>query len=159
MNKLIFISLFLLISFGFNSNLKCQTLSVAQKEITKNCIDSIFQSMVAIAERLDFDKLSSGVDDSHGAGFISNGKYYTDYLTLADDVKLNARGISHQNISVKEKKITVIADNIVLLTASGVASASTIDGREFSANFHWSFVYEKKDHNWNVIYSHQSTAN
>ncbi len=159
MNKLITISFFLLLMFGLISNSKSQTFSETQSELIKNQINSIFQGMVATAEKLDFDKLSLGVDDSHGAGFISNGKYYSNYSTLISDVKENARGLSHQNISIKEQKITVLSDNVVLLTASGVSSASINDGREIVVGFHWSFVFEKIDKEWKVIYSHQSLVN
>lgn len=158
MKKLIIISITFLLSFGFISQSKGQILSKKQTELIKNQVDSIFQEMLGLAEKLDFDKLSLGVNDTYGAGFITNGKYYTDYSTLIDDVKANARGISHQDISIKEKKITVLSDKIALMTASGVATAYITDGREIAANFHWSFVYEKIDNNWKVIYSHQSTT-
>jgi len=157
MNKLFIISILFLLSFGFISNSKGQNLSKAQAEIVSNQVDSLFQRMVVLAEKLDFNELSSGVDDTHKAGFMSNGKYYTDYSSLIADVKSNAQGISHQDISIKEKKITVLSDNIVLLTASGVSSAKINDGREIAANFHWSFIYEKIGNDWKVIYSHQST--
>lgn len=156
MNKLIFLSLFFLLSCGFISKSKGQTISKGQADLIANQVDSLFQSMVVLAEKLDFNKLSSGVEDTHKAGFITNGKYFDDYNTLIAEVKLNARGISHQDISIKEKKITVLSDKIVLLTASGVSSAKINDGRVIMANFHWSFIYEKIGNDWKVIWSHQS---
>ena len=158
MNKLTIISIIFLLSFGFITPTKGQTLSNKQTEQIKNQVDSVFQKMVVMAENLEFNKLSSGVNDTHEAGFISNGKYYARYSALIEDVKNNARGISHQDISVREKKITVLSDKIVLITASGVAKAKLDDGREIAADFQWSFVYEKIDYNWKVIYSHQSTT-
>lgn len=158
MKKLIIISVSLLLSFGFVGQSAGQTLSKRQKEVIQNQVDSIFQKMVVLAEKLDFNELSSGVNDTRKAGFISNGKYYANYASLIDDVKINARGISQQDISIKEKKITVLSDKIVLMTASGVSKANLDDGREIAVNFHWSFVYEKMNNNWKVIYSHQSTT-
>jgi hypothetical protein len=158
MKKLIIISISLLLSFGFITQSEGQTLSKRQTEIIKSQVDSMFQKMVVFAEKLDFNKLSSGVNDKYGAGFITNDKYYASYSSLIEDVKINARGISKQDIFIKEKKITVLSDKIVLMTASGVAKANLDDGREISANFHWSFVYEKMDNDWKVIYSHQSTT-
>lgn len=158
MNKLIIISVSFLLSFGFITQSEGQTLSKRQTEIIQNQVDSMFQKMVVFAEKLDFDELSSGVNDTHEAGFITNDKYYASYSSLIEDVKTNARGISKQDISIKEKKITVLSDKIVLMTASGVAKANLDDGREIAADFHWSFVYEKMDNNWKVIYSHQSTT-
>lgn len=158
MNKLIVISILSLLSFGFITKSEGQTISEKQTVLIKNQVDSVFQKMIALAENLDFDKLSSGVNDKHRAGFVSNGKYYAAYNTLINDVKSLSQGISKQNISIKEKKITVLSDKIVLLTASGTSKAIINDGRELSADFHWSFIFEKFDNNWKVIYSHQSNT-
>lgn len=158
MNKLTIISILFLLSFGFITQAIGQTLSNRQTEQIKNQVDSMFQKMLVLAEKLEFNKLSSGVNDTHEAGFITNGKYYARYSSLIEDVKINAQGISQQDISIKEKKITVLSDKIVLMTASGVAKAKLDDGREIAADFHWSFVYEKIDNDWKVIYSHQSTT-
>jgi hypothetical protein len=157
MKKLTVISIFFLLSFGFILQAEGQTLSNRQTEQIKNQVDSMFQKMLVFAERLDFNELSSGVSDTHEAGFIANDKYYARYSSLIEDVKTNAQGLSRQDISIKEKKITVLSDKIVLLTASGVAKAYLDDGREIVADFHWSFVFEKMDKDWKVIFSHQST--
>ncbi|MGE0019619.1 MAG: nuclear transport factor 2 family protein [Draconibacterium sp.] len=158
MNKLTIISILFLLSFGFVTQAEGQTLSNRQTEQIKNQVDSVFQKMIVLAENLEFNKLSSGVHDTREAGFITNGKYYARYSSLIEDVKNNAQGISHQDISIKEKKITVLSDKIVLMTASGVAKANLNDGRVIAADFQWSFVYEKIDNEWKVIYSHQSTT-
>ena len=158
MNKLTIISILFLLSFGFITQAEGQTLSNRQTELIKNQVDSMFQKMLVLAEKLEFNKLSSGVNDTREAGFITNGKYYARYSSLIEDVKNNAQGISKQDISIKEKKITVLSDKIVLMTASGVAKAKLDDGREIAADLHWSFVYEKIDNDWKVIYSHQSTT-
>lgn len=117
MNKLTIISILFLLSFGFITQAKGQTLSNRQTEQIKNQVDSMFQKMVVLAEKLEFNELSSGVNDTREAGFITNGKYYARYSSLIED-----------------------------------------DGREIAADFHWSFVYEKVDNDWKVIYSHQSTT-
>lgn len=158
MKKLIIISISFLLSVGFSAHLEGQTLSKSQTERIKNEVDSVFLKMVIFAEKLDFNALSSGVDDTHAAGFITNGVYYSDYASLINDVKLTAQGIRSQAISIKEKKITVLSDRIVLMTASGISKAYINDGREIAVDFHWSFVYEKMGSNWKVIYSHQSTT-
>lgn len=158
MNKLTIILISFLLSFGFITQSEGQTLSDRQTEQIKNQVDSMFQKMLVLAEKLAFNELSTGVNDKHEAGFITNRKYYARYSSLIKDLKINAQGISQQDISIKEKKITVLSDKIVLMTASGVAKANLDDGREIAADFHWSFVYEKTDNDWKVIYSHQSTT-
>lgn len=156
MKKTGIILMILLLSWGGITRTEAQTLSREQTETIQLQVDSVFQNMVSIAEKLDIDRLSSGVDDTREAGFISNGKYYARYSVLIEDFKKNAQGLDHQVISVKEKKISVLSDKIVVLTAKGVAVAFISDGREISADFHWSFIYEKTDTDWKVIYSHQS---
>lgn len=158
MNKLIIISIFFLLSFGSAIQAEGENLSKKQTELIKNQVDSIFQQMLILAENLDYDELNSGVDDTRGAGFIANNKYYSQYASLIEDLKLNAQGVGQQDITIEEKKTTVLSDKIVLMTVFGVSSAILDDGREISANFHWSFVYEKIDGSWKVIYSHQSTT-
>lgn len=156
MKKLFIISAFVFTTFGFNTPLEGQSLSEKQSEQIEKHIDSVFQKMVTFAEKLDFDAISSGVDDSHGAGFITNNRYYLRYDSLVSDTKSNAQGISKQAISITDKKTTVLSGKIVLMTVSGVAKAYINDGREISVNFHWSFVYEKIGNCWKVIHSHQS---
>jgi hypothetical protein len=157
MKNLTILSISFLLLCGLITQAEGQTLSNRQTELIKNQVDSMFQKMLVFAERLDFNAISAGVNDKHEAGFITNDKYYTRYSSLIEDMKTNTQGIDRQDISIKEKKITVLSDYIVLLTASGEAKAYLDDGRVITANFLWSFVFEKINENWKVIYSHQST--
>jgi len=43
-----------------------------------------------------------------------------------------------------------------LLTACGDAKIDVSSGNSFSMKFFWSFVYEKINNDWKVVYSHQS---
>lgn len=158
MKKIITISFILLQMVGYNQQVASQSLSEQQTELISHQVDSIFRVMITLAERLDFDTLSEGVDDTEKAGFLTNGKYYTEYSTLIEQVKQNSQGVSRQEISVNEKKLTVLSDKVVLLTATGVSKAYLEDEREIVANFQWSFVYRKIEDKWKVIFSHQSTA-
>ena len=158
MKKVIIILISFLLSFAFTIHLEAQSLTEQQAKLLKNEVDAIFQEMLISAEKLDYDKLSTGVDDKHRAGFITNGKYYSQYSLLIDEMKLNAQGVGQQDISIKEKKITVLSDKIVLMTVSGVSMADLPDGREITVNFHWSIVFEKIKNSWKVIHSHQSSV-
>jgi hypothetical protein len=135
-----------------------QSITEKKADSIKNEVESVFNEMLIYAERLDYSKLSVGVDDKHSAGFIVNGKYYSQYSSVIDDMKLSAQGINRQDISIKEKKTTVLSDHIVLMTVSGTAKIFLNDDREIVANFHWSIIYEKADNIWKVIHSHQSIA-
>lgn len=72
MNKLIVIFLSVFLTVGSVAKSNGQTLSKKQTELIKNQVDSVFLEMVVLAEKLDFDKLSLGVDDTREAGFIAN---------------------------------------------------------------------------------------
>lgn len=159
MKKLTVISIPFLLSSVFLLHLEAQNLPIYHTESIKNEVVAVFQDMLVFAENLEFDKLSSGVDDTHKAGFITNGTYYAQYSTLINDVKLSAQGVNKQSISIKDQKVTVLSDKIALLTVSGASKANLTDGRAFSSNFHWSFIYEKIENNWKVIHSHQSLRN
>ena len=153
---ILFINFLLL---GFNGQSKGQSLTNLQKLKIEKQVDSIFQTMVKAAENVDYDKISLGVDDKYNAGFIVNNSYYTKYDSLISILKANLRSGTKQSISIQNKKITVLSDNIVLLTASGDTHVELSTGQSFNVNFLWSFVYEKINNDWKVIQSHQSRVN
>lgn len=121
-------------------------------------VDSAFTEMVSYAEKLDYDRLNTGVDDRCRAGFIVNNHYYADYESLIAVLKPAAEGVSGQQITFSHKKITVLTDDVVLLAATGVSDVSLADGRRFQTNFYWSFVYRNVDGKWKVVQSHQSAS-
>lgn len=148
-----------LLLFGSVEKLIGQNMTTLQKSKIETQVDSIFRTMVKAGEIVDYDKLSLGVDDRHKAGFIVNNSYYKEYNTLIGVLKANQGSITGQSISIQNKKITVLSDRIVLLTASGVSQVDLSTGQSFNINFLWSFVYEKVNNDWKVIQSHQSQAN
>lgn len=141
---------------GISGLLPAQALSSTRKTDIERQVDSIFISQVKAAEALDYDKISKGVDDRHNAGFIVNNAYYARYSMMIDILKVNLRSGTKQKITVQDKKITVLSETIVLLTASGTAAVELETGQSFSVKFFWSFVYEKINNEWKVIQSHQS---
>ncbi len=153
------ISLICFLILGFNGQSKGQGLSNLQKSKIEKQVDSIFQSAVKAAEVVDYDKISLGVDDKYNAGFIVNNSYYTKYDSLISILKANFRSGTKQRILIQNKKISVLSDRIVLLTASGDSNIELANGQTFIIKFFWSFVYEKINDNWKVIQSHQSRVN
>ena len=71
--------------------------------------------------------------------------------------KEGIQGIKSQKFSVSNKKITILADNAALLTASGTASVVLDDGLTLTVGFAWTFVYSKVNDNWKNIHSHMSS--
>jgi hypothetical protein len=135
--------------------LKAQSLTDAQKTRIEKEIDSAFSFSVKAAESLNYDKIATGVDDRHQAGFVTNGRYYADFSSLLQTAKDNAAPGLTQQISFQHKKITVLTNSIALLTATGESKLNTSGGIVY-ITFFWTFVYEKINGNWKVIQSHQS---
>lgn len=159
MKKALTVSLICFLAFGCIEQSNGQNITDLQKSIIEKQIDSIFHTMIEAAENLDYDILSTGVDDRHNAGFIVNGSYYTTYDSLENTLKANMQAGTRQNITIKKEKITVLSDNVVLLAASGVSEVKLNTGQTFNGKFLWSFVYENINNTWKVIQSHQSRAN
>ena len=76
-----------------------------------------------------------------------------------DNIKSRAGGVIEQDITINNKKISVLTDKLALLTASGTSQVTLSNGNVFDANFQWSFLYEKINGVWKVVYSHQSQVN
>jgi hypothetical protein len=144
---------------GFNLQLKGQNLTNLQKSEIEKQVDSSFQGMVKAAENLDYNKISSGVDDKYHAGFIVNNAYFEKYEALITALKANLQTGTKQRITIQNKKITILSDSIALLTASGDSNVELNTGQTFNVKFLWSFVFEKSNNDWKVIQSHQSKAN
>jgi hypothetical protein len=153
------VSLICFLTFGCNGQSNGQSLTKLQKSMIEKQVDSVFRTMVKAAENVDYDKLTMGVDDRYNAGFIVNSSYFAKYDSLITILKANSRSGTKQSISIQNKKITVLSESIVLLTASGVSYVELGTGQSFNVKFLWSLVYEKFNNDWKVIQSHQSQAN
>jgi hypothetical protein len=159
MKKLLTIAIMCILLFGILKQSEGQNMANQQISKIEKQVDSVFHSMIKTAEKLDYDKLSKGVDDRNNAGFIVNGTYYSEYDVLANLLKANVQDGSKQSITITKEKITVLTERIVLITASGNANVQINSNQSFTSNFLWSFVYEKIGDEWKVIQSHQSQAN
>ena len=72
------------------------------------------------------------------------------------DIKAKNPGTLKQKITVRKKKITVLSENIALLSAYGDTKVIVDANNAFTFNLFWTFVFEKTDNKWKVILSHQS---
>ncbi|WP_163707037.1 nuclear transport factor 2 family protein [Mangrovibacterium lignilyticum] len=158
MKKLNFRLILFLLFVALELPAGAQQLSAQQEAVLQSEVNATFTQMLVYAEKLNYEQLNSGVNDSRAAGFITNGNYYAHYDTLIADMKANAQDVDRQDISIKEKKTTVLSDKLALMTVTGTATVYLTDGRVLPVNFHWSFVFEKMGKDWKVIHSHQSRA-
>jgi len=158
MKKLFIISLMTFLITVSIDHVNGQELTSQQRSIIEKQVDVVFHDMVKIAENLDYDKLSKGVDDTYHAGFIINGSYFATYDSLITVIKAKSQGATRQSITIQKEKISVLSESIVLVTALGDSKVEVSSGNSFTTKFYWSFVYKKMGNNWKVIQSHQSVA-
>jgi len=71
-----------------------------------------------------------------------------------DDFNGKAIGCKSQELTVINKKITVLGENTALLTASGDYSLYLEDGRTLTGKFAWTIVYSKINGQWKIVHSH-----
>ncbi len=137
-------------------NVSSQELTGSQKAKITAEITTLFEKSIKAGERLDISGITENVSDTLSAGFIDNGLYYQSFAVLMKGFREGIRGLKSQKMEVLDKKITVLSDNAVLLTASGNYSADIEDGRVITGKFAWSFVYSRINSNWKVIHTHMS---
>jgi hypothetical protein len=157
MKKSILSAFFCFLLIGLYNISNGQTVAFKSNLGVEKEIDAAFLKSIKAAESLDVPKLINDVDDSQHAGFIANANFYSEFDELANILKSREPGSVKQTITVQKKKITVLAENIALVTASGVSQIEINGGNPFSLNFFWTFVYEKINNEWKVIQSHQSS--
>ena len=157
MKKSLFSLLFCFLLIGLFNISNGQTVISKSNPAVEKEIDAVFNKSLQAAESMDVPKLVSCVDDTQHAGFISNGNYYNNFNDIANILKSREPGSIKQTITVEKKKITVLAENIALVTASGLSKIEVNGGNPFEVNFFWTFVYEKINNEWKVIQSHQSS--
>ena len=152
----------ILITIGFimlcSQCLFAQNISSLQKTLFERQIDSVFHCMINAADKLEYDKLAQGVNDKYNAGFILNSLYFDSFDSLINFVKTRSQGVRSQNIKVQKEKITLLSENIALLTAFGDSKTEVSSGEPFTVQFFWTFVYQKINNEWKVVQSHQSNV-
>jgi hypothetical protein len=149
--------LMIIASLGICSSVYSQKLTQKQKEKIASDITALFEKSIKSAESIDSKGIADFVDDALKAGFIDNGNFLHSFDEVMKGYTESIIGIKSQKLNVSNKKITVLADNAALLTASGNFSVALEDGRTLTGGFAWTFVYSKVNDNWKIVHSHMST--
>lgn len=136
--------------------LRAQEATNSQRQKITFEIDSLFTKSIKAAEAVDAFNISANVNDSLKTGFVDNGLYFDSFSTLMEGFKQGIKAIDSQKLDISNKKITVLSDNSVLLTASGNSTLNLSDGRVIYSKFSWTFVYLKISGAWKIIHSHMS---
>ena len=144
-------------SLGICASTYSQGLTQNQKEKIVLEIATDFEKNIKAAESFDAKGLTDCVNDTFKAGFINQGIFLNSFDEVMKGHQEAITSYKSLKYSISNKKITVLADNAALLTVSGNASISLQDGRTFTGNFAWTFVYAKVTENWKIIHTHMST--
>ena len=151
------IVLMMITSLVICSSVYSQGLTKNQKEKIASDITVLFEKNMKAGENIDSKGLANFVDDTLNAGFINNGNFLNSFDEVMKGYNEGIKGVKSLKYNISNKKITVLADNAALLTASGNASLTLEDGRIIPGSFAWTFVYSKVNGNWKIIHSHMST--
>jgi len=157
MKRVVLMIIAIIAFWGISSSLYSQGLTKNQKEKIASEITTDFEKNIKAAESLDAKGLTDCVNDSLKAGFIDNGIFLNSFDEVMKMFKENIKGVKSLKYNISNKKITVLANNAALLTASGNASLALEDGRTITSGFAWTFVYSKVNDNWKIIHTHMST--
>lgn len=152
MRHLLFIVLFI----GINIDSKSQELTSVQKDKISSEINALFEKSIKAGENLDVSEITENVNDTLKTGFIDNGYYFSTFNEVIKGFEEGVKGCKSQKMEIINKKLTILSDKIVLLTASGNYSAILDDGRILNGKFAWTFFYSKINDTWKVIHSHMS---
>jgi len=132
-------------------------LSEKQRIKIEKELETVFREALENGENLDVDKITLSVDDKYKTGHIVNGAYYNSFDSLMLGFKSGIQNINRQEFNIEEKKITVLAKNIAIISAAGKAKIYLNSGESFNVGFAWTFVYKNTDSGWKVIHSHRSS--
>ena len=152
MRNLLFIVLFI----GINIDCNSQERTNVQKEKIFSEINALFEKSIKAGENLDVSAITENVNDTLKAGFIDNGYYFSSFNEVMKGFKESVKGCKSQKMEIVNKKLTLLSDRNVLLTAFGNYSTTLDDGRILNGKFAWTFVYSKINDTWKVIHSHMS---
>jgi len=139
------------------SSIYSQGLTQNQKEKIVSEIAADFEKNIKSSESFNAKGLTDCVSDTLKAGFINNGIFLNSFDEVMKNYDEGIRGVKSLKYSISNKRITVLADNAALLTASGNVSLVLEDGRIINGGFAWTFVYSKINGKWKIIHTHMST--
>lgn len=147
---------FVILFIGLSIDVSSQGLTNMQNDKITSEINAIFEKSIKEGEKLAVSEMFENVNDTLKTGFIDNGYYFSSFADVMKGFEVGIKGIESQKMSISEKRVTVLSDKVVLLTASGNYFTALKDGRNLNGKFAWTFVYSKFNDNWKIIHSHMS---
>ena len=136
---------------------KCPPLTDAQKAVIEKQILEIWAKFQNSVENVDFDSFSSFFSSdefitSFGSGVAFNSK--AEYL---DTVKARFSIRKSNELQQVTVKVSVLAEDLALLTRSCVLQINFKDGSIRSLQAAVSVIFKKEATGWKIIHRHEST--
>ena len=157
MSNFVRISILITVSLLSGCKKAEQPMPDAQRAAVEETVKSLTEQSIAACEKVDIDGVAVNVSDKYNTGFIDNGVFYPSFESLIADFRIGFGRLKSQEIKISDRRITVLAPNVALVTAHGNFTATDKTNNTFKGNFAWTFVYAKIGDEWKIIHSHQSS--
>lgn len=107
-------------------------------------------------QSLDAEKLFEFVLENDKGSLIQDGKMLLTRKEALESTRQGLQAFQKIEYEIDQQHVTVITPKVALLTAEGLSTAVTKDGRAFSIRFAQSVVFVLKEDGWKVLHAHRS---
>jgi ketosteroid isomerase-like protein len=108
------------------------------------------------AQALDPDKVFSYVLENDAGALVQDGKLFLTRKEALESTKQGFQGLQKVDYQFDQQHVTLLSPAVALAIGEGVSSATTNDGRTFTARFAQSVVFILTNGEWKVFHSHRS---
>ena len=115
--------------------------------------------MTQAGNSLDVDKFFAFILDSDKGLIIQDGVLFKTRQDAYEAVKQGFQGISKLDRAYDQTYVTVLSQDVALLTGTGKTTATLSDDRTFTGPFAASMIFVHKEGQWKLLQGHYSTPN
>jgi ketosteroid isomerase-like protein len=108
------------------------------------------------AQTLDPDSVFSFVMENDKGSLVQNGKLFLTRKEALESTKLGFQGVRKVDYRFDQQHVALLSPTVALVTGEGSSSATTEDGRTFTARFAQSVVLVLANGEWKVFHAHRS---
>ena len=122
---------------------------------TTDEVMALTQDVIASAERADVDGTFRYHSDAADASFVVYGKQYNRAELVAEYRDIYA-GVERQEITLGNPVVMVVNKDMAILSSEGRFVATMKSGGTVSRDMAWTFVWMRRNEQWQVVHTHQS---
>ncbi len=139
-----------------SSCLPSQKLTDTDRSRIKQEVLEVQHQMIRATENRDVEAMFSYILDNEGV-IIQNGLFHHSRQHAFNYTKNGLVNIAKLEYQFDPEVIEVLSPDKVLLKASGMSTAQTNDGREFTTPFCETAIFTLTPDGWKILHAHQST--